>query len=77
MSRRGSQSQRRSWGGGFEEKQEGAWGRVAEVLGEDGQPEDEEHAGEGGEEGGGEHLLYAAVGLLLVDKQVDLQLEAL
>ena len=71
MSRRGLQSQRRSWRGGFEEKQEGTWGRVAEVLGEDGQPEDEEHAGEGGEEGdGGEHLLYAAVRVLLVDRQV-------
>ena len=67
---RGSQSQRRAWGRGFEEKQEGAWGGVAKVLGEDGQLEDEEHAGEGGEEGGGEHLLYAAVRLLLVDRQV-------
>ena len=79
MPKRGSLSQRRSWRRGFEEKQEGAGGRVAQVLGEDGQleneePEYEEHAGEGegGElEGGwGEHLLYAAVGLLLVDRQV-------
>ena len=71
MSRRGSRPQRRSWRGGFEEKQEGTWGRVAKVLGEDGQPEDEEHAGEGGEEGaGGEHLLYVAVRVLLVDRQV-------
>ena len=71
---RGSQSQRGSWGRGFEEEQEGAWGGVAKVLGEDGQLEDEEYDGEGGEEGGREHLLYAAVRLLLVDRQVVLHL---
>ena len=67
---RGARSKGRSWRRGFEEEQEGAWGPVAPVLGEDGQLEDEEHDGEGGEEGGGEHLLHVAVRLLLVDRQV-------
>ena len=69
---RGAQSKGRSWRRGFEEEQEGAWGPVAPVLGEDGQLEDEEHDGEGGEEGGRWHLLHVAVRLLLVDRQVRL-----